>query len=157
MFLTDIAYLVYKYHFMKMEKSKNIVIGMLIVIIILGAYFLYSRSTIDHAELFTLKEECADKAQKYANDNKSISIGADVNWEVLYSDYVVNRKSCFAEFRKSIFITNTGEKSEYLYIYDLLTGQTMASLRLTYEESWEDEAPATYQKVRKQILGLEKD
>jgi len=138
-----------------MKNGKNIIIGILFLAIIICVYIIYSRSSINHSELFALKEDCAVKAKEFVEKNTSTSISADVRWNILYSDYIVSRKSCFAEFQKSIFITNMGENSEYLYIYDLLTGQIMALLKLTNNENWKDEAPAAYQKVRKQILGLE--
>ena len=140
-----------------MDKHKNVIIVILFIIVVVGGYLFFNKGDVDHSELFALKEECAAKAQKYATDNTQSSMAFDVRWELLYSDYVVNKKSCFAEFRKSLFATNTGENTKYLYIYDMLTSQTMASLKLTYEESWEDEAPAAYQKVRKEILGLERN
>jgi len=157
MYPMDIVFRIQKYNFTNMEKYKNIIIGLLVVIIAISGYLLYTKEKVGHSELFALKEECSEKAAKYAEEYTKSSMSFDMRWEVLYSDYIVSRKSCFAEFRKSLFITNTGENTEYLYIYDMLTSQTMASLKLTYEESWEDEAPVAYQKVRKEILGLERN
>lgn len=139
---------------MRIEKHKNIVVAALAIVVAVGGYLFFVQEKVGHSELFSLKVECSTKASKYAADNTNTSAVADVNWQVLYSDYIVDRKSCFAEFQKSLFFRISGESKEYLYIYDLLTGQTMASLKLTFEESWEDEV--VYQKVRKEIFGRDR-
>lgn len=97
-----------------MNKYKNLIIVILLIFSVIGSYLFSTKESVNHSDLFALKEECSEKAQKYATDNTQSSTIFNVHWKLLHSDYVVEKKSCFAEFRKSFFTVNTGKSTEYL-------------------------------------------